>query len=308
MGESSAPIVVGLGELLWDCFPDGRRPGGATANVAFHAQQLGYAGVVCSRVGDDDPGRDLLGYLDEHGLDTRYIQRDADHPTGTVTVDLSQPDRPEYIIHENVAWDFITFSDDLAGLMGRAAAVCFGSLGQRSPASRAAIQQCIATATGALRVFDVNLRQWWYDREVIEQSLRGADIAKLNIEEVEVLARLLEAPDEPVAFAHNLLVQYQLEMVCITRAERGCLLIEPDKVVDAPGAAVQVVDTVGAGDAFSAALIAGRLRGWPLETIAAFANGVGGLVASQAGAMPALKERYAVLIDNMDTGDTPLSS
>ncbi len=168
MTDPPEMIVVGLGEVLWDCFGDVRKPGGATANVAFHAGQLGLAGVVCSRVGADPLGTELLGYLAGHNLDTRYIQEDPVRPTGTVTVDASRPDHPTYVIHEDVAWDHIEFTPDLCDLMRRARAVCFGSLAQRSPRSRQVIRQCLEAATGALRVFDVNLRQSWYDRECIE--------------------------------------------------------------------------------------------------------------------------------------------
>lgn len=296
MSELHKSIIVGLGELLWDCFGDVRKPGGATANVAFHAAELGHAGIVCSRVGRDPLGAELVGYLADHHLDTRYIQQDSAHPTGTVTVDTSRPDRPTYVIHQDVAWDFIEFTDDLADLMRRSAAVCFGSLGQRGPRSRDTIQRCLDAASGALRVMDINLRQSWYDREGIDLSLRKCHIAKLNIDEAAVLAPLLELPTDPVAFAQGMLGRYDLQLVCITRAENGCLLVARDEVVDARGVPVDVVDAVGSGDAFSAALISTRLRGWTLKRTAAFANAVGALVASRAGAMPDLREEYADLM------------
>jgi fructokinase len=296
MPDLHESVIIGLGEVLWDCFGDIRKPGGATANVGFHANELGHAGVVCSRVGRDPLGAELVDYLADHHLDTRYIQQDPAHPTGTVTVDVSRPDRPTYVIHQDVAWDFIEFTDDLAALMRRAAAVCFGSLGQRSPRSRQTIQQCLDAAVGALRVMDINLRQTWYDREGIEVSLGKSHIAKLNIEEAAVLAPLLDLPTEPTAFAQRMLSRYDLQLVCITRAERGCLLVLRDEVVDAPGVPVQVADAVGSGDAFSAALISARLRGWSLQRTAAFANAVGALVASRPGGMPDLRDAYAALI------------
>ncbi len=291
-------IVVGLGEVLWDLFDHDRRPGGATANVAFHAQMLGHGGIVCSRVGNDDLGRQLCDYFRRHDLNTQYIQTDPRHPTGTVTVDTTRPDHPTYIIHQDVAWDFIDFDESLRDLMSRAAAVCFGSLAQRSPASRQAIQQCIDAARNALLVFDVNLRQSWYDREVIETSLRKSHIAKMNVDEVRVLAHLFEMPagDDPAAFAPQLLKRFDLQMVCVTKAEDGCLLAAGQDVVQVPGVKVKVADAVGAGDAFSAALIYASLQGWPLDKIASFANSVGALVATKPGAMPDVQKEYAELL------------
>lgn len=298
-------IVVGVGELLWDCFGDERRPGGAPANVAFHAKLLGYRGIVCSRVGTDDLGRELITYVAGHGLDPRYIQIDPAHPTGTVTVDTNRPERPTYVIHENVAWDDLAFTAALGDLMGRAAAVCFGSLAQRSAGSRRTIQQCLEAACRALVVFDVNLRQAWFGREVIEESLRKSHIAKLNVDEVQVLTDMLGTrSSEPVEFGREIAERFGLELICVTRAERGCLLVSGSDVVDVPGRPVQVADGVGAGDAFAAALISGCLRRWSLEKTAAFANEVGGLVASRQGAMPDLGHEYAVLLERYSGGQT----
>ncbi|MFQ5425126.1 MAG: carbohydrate kinase [Phycisphaerae bacterium] len=288
--------VVGLGEILWDCFGTSRRPGGAPANVAFHAEQLGCDGIVCSRVGADALGDELVGVVTGHGLELRYIQRDSIHPTGTVTVDTTRADHPTYTIHENVAWDYIEFNADWADLMASASAVCFGTLAQRSPASRATIHRCIAAARSALIVYDVNLRQTWYERAWIERSLEAAHIVKLNIDEVAVLAPLLEiASSEPTAFARTLQDRHGVDTVCITQAEQGCRLVTPDGVWSIPGTPVDVVDSVGAGDAFTAAFIAARLWNWPAAARAAFANEVGAMVASRAGAMPMVREAYAQL-------------
>ncbi len=299
MADLQARIVVGLGELLWDCFGEIRKPGGAPANVAFHARQLGHTGIVCSRVGCDAPGSELVDYIVSHDLDIRYIQRDQAHATGTVTVDTRRPDHPAYVIHQDVAWDHIEFTDELGDLMRRASAVCFGSLAQRSARSRSAIQRCLDAAVGALIVFDVNLRQSWYDRERIETSLAKSDIAKLNIDEVAVLASLLDLPAAPLDFAGRLLTRYDVDLVCITRAQQGCLLVSHDQAVDLPGLPVQVADTVGSGDAFSAALISARLRGWSLDQTARLANAAGALVAGCSGAMPALRHEYAALLSSL---------
>ena len=296
-------IVVGLGELLWDCFPDSRRPGGAPANVAFHAQQLGQRGVICARIGDDELGRELLAYLDARGLDTRYVQRDGIRPTGCVTVNTTNPDRPSFIIHENIAWDALEFNEELESLMSMAAAVCFGTLAQRSLRSRETIHHCLSAARNALIVYDVNLRQNWYERDWIERSLRTARVVKLNIDEVAVLAKLLETESaDPQRFAADLRARFGVELVCVTRAEEGCLLIGPDETADVPGVRVEVADAVGAGDAFTAALICARLRGWGLQRAARFANEVGALVAARAGAMPALPAELADLVAKAQAG------
>ena len=301
---SAEPIVVGLGELLWDCFGETRRPGGAPANVAFHAQQHGNQGIVCSRVGQDDLGQELIDVLAGKRLSTESIQRDTQHPTGTVTVDTTEADHPDYIIHENVAWDFLQFDDSVRQLMQRAAAVCFGTLAQRMPQSRQTIQQALdCVRPDCLVVYDVNLRQKWYAREWIEASLKRATIVKLNRDEVRVLSQLLfDRELTSRQFAACVQESYGVQLVCVTLAEDGCELFEQAISVRVPGVKVDVIDAVGAGDAFTATLISARLRGWPLDLSARFANEVGALVAGQPGAMPDLADRYAELVDRLQAG------
>ncbi len=294
MRGGDAPIVVGLGELLWDVFPDSRRAGGAPANVAFHAQQLGCRGLVASRVGTDRPGEELCGYLRDKGLDTRLVQRDPLHPTGRVTVDVSRPERPRYTIHEEVAWDYLAAESDLLDAARACDALCFGTLAQRSPVSRATIREVLAaTAEECLIVYDVNLRQDYYQRDWIEASLERSSVLKLNHDEVAVLGALLGLSDhDDAAFASNVQKRYGVRLVCITRAERGCLLVGERDRAEARGSPVEVVDAVGAGDAFTAALIAAVLRDWPLEATADFANRVGALVTTRPGAMPDLCHEF----------------
>lgn len=292
------PLVVGLGEILWDEFGADRRPGGAPANVAFQAMQLGCESVVCTRVGDDARGEELLRFLDDHGLPVSHVQIDPRLPTGRVTVDTSRPGHPEFIIHENVAWDAIEFNGPTQELMTQAAAVCFGTLAQRSPRSRETIQRCLdACPRSCLKVFDVNLRQNWYSRETIEFSLQKADVFKLNTDEVEVLKTMFEFDcDSPAEFCEVVHQRFDVSRVCITRAEDGCLLHDECQTVETPGADVDVVDAVGAGDALTAALIFATLSGWPLEPSARFANDVGALTTTRAGAMPDLRLEFAGLI------------
>lgn len=301
MMETRRPTVIGLGELLWDCFADSRLPGGAPANVAFHANQMGCRGLVCSRVGCDPLGDELVAFLRRQGLDTTLIQRDAVHPTGTVTVDVSRPDQPRFTIHENVAWDYLAFETALEASLGQAAAVCFGTLAQRSAVSRATIARAIrSVGPGCLVVYDVNLRQHFFHRDWVEASLRAAHLVKLNAEETVELGRLLDldsraagrqgSADSHREFARAIQERFGVRAVCVTRGERGCLLVDGETTVDVPGVEVRVVDTVGAGDAFTAALIAARLRGWSLSSQAAFANAMGALVAGRPGAMPVLRD------------------
>jgi fructokinase len=297
MSTPDRPIVIGLGELLWDVFPDSRRPGGAPANVAFQAQQLGCRGLVASCIGQDEPGCELGAYLVQRGLDTSLIQSDADHPTGRVTVDVSDPHHPQYTIHEDVAWDFLEPEENLMSAAREASAICFGTLAQRSPVSRETIHAVLGAAgPDCLIVFDVNLRQQWYDRERIERSLRQADIVKLNHEEAAALSQMFGfgAQDHRV-IAAALRDWFNVDLVCITRAEHGCLLLNRRGSADVPGRPVEVVDAVGAGDAFTAALIVTQLEGWPLQSAAEFANHVGGLVAIRRGAMPELRDEYQEL-------------
>ena len=296
MSESPAPIVIGMGEFLFDEFPDGRRPGGAPANVAFHANQLGLRGRVCTRVGRDDDGAALVAHLAQHGVSTVLVQHDDRHATGTVTVHLETNEGPAYTIHENVAWDHLAYSDALAAACSEAQAVCFGTLAQRSAASRRTIGRALDVAAHALKVYDVNLRPPHYTPEIIEDSLGRCQVVKLNLDEVGELGAMLGLGSlAPEDFGARVRRDYDVDLVCVTRGGAGCLLVG-DTSVDLPGAPVQVVDAVGAGDAFTAAMTYALLHGWPLARVAAFANQFGGLVASRAGAMPHLEQEVRQLI------------
>jgi len=292
------PIVMGAGELLWDLFPDARRPGGAPANVAFHAQQLGLDGVVLSRVGQDELGEELLQFLRDHRLSTQWVQRDREHETGRVTVDLSNPDHPRFTIHENVAWDYFALDTAAQQLAAKTAAICFGTLAQRNPVSRAAIQGLLmAAANDCLLVYDVNLRPPWFDRHQIASSLASAQIVKLNDEEVGEIATLLDIPfHDAVPVARRLQATYDVDLVCVTRGAEGCWLVDRDDVAEVPGIRIAAADPVGAGDAFTAALIFATLRGWSLQVRAEFSNQTAAMVAGRQGAMPELQAEFAETI------------
>lgn len=301
--SGARPIVIGVGELLWDCFAEGRRPGGAPANVAYHAQQLGFAGIACTRVGQDADGNALVEYLSSRGLDTACIQRDTEHPTGTVTVHMDESNQPSYIIHEDVAWDYLEDDGAWRSVFGQAAAICFGTLAQRSLTSRKTIQASLDRSGHALRVYDVNLRPPFFDADLIRTSMERADVLKFNHEEAPTLASLLGIEAEGlVGVARALCDSFDVRAVAITRGAGGCLLVVGDEMADVPGKAVRVADPVGAGDAFTAALTVGLLQGWPAEKVARFANEVGGLVASREGAMPDVTDAYAELMSRFGDG------
>lgn len=299
METSKRPIVVGLGELLWDCFPDARRPGGAPANVAFHARQLGLDGRILSRVGRDDLGDELLAFVAAHGLPTDHIQRDESHPTGRVDVTLNEQREPTYTFLEDVAWDRLESDAPARDLMAHSAAVCFGTLAQRSRHSRAAIQGCLhAAPADCVIVYDVNLRRPWYERAWLEQSFQRAQVVKMNDEEVRSVSGLFElASEDPEHLAKFLHAEFAVALFCVTRGARGCLLFDDQgHAVQQPAREIEVADPVGAGDAFTAALIFARLRGLSLTATASLATEVAGRVAEQHGAMPNLHAEFERLI------------
>jgi len=291
--------VLGLGELLWDVFEDSRKPGGAPANVAFQLNQIGLNGIIASRVGTDALGEEITRFLSEMGLSTDFIQADASHPTGTVTVQLDVTGTPSYTIHENVAWDFLDFTPALEAILPTLSAVCFGTLAQRGKTTRETIQKILdRVPADCLKVYDVNLRQDFFSRELLETSLQKSDVAKMNDGEMEVLKQVFGMASSltPVDFALNLCEKYDLVEVCITRAEKGCLLVRRDgQTAEVPGKIVPVADTVGSGDSFSAALIYTMLCSSDLQTQAAFANEVGTLVATRPGGMPSIREELEEL-------------
>lgn len=282
--------IIGLGEVLWDCFPAGRQLGGAPANFAYVANKLGERGLIASRVGTDSAGQALLAHLTECGLGTDYIQRDQLHETSHVEVAMGLQGQPSYNIPENVAWDYLEWTPHWASLAQEADAVCFGTLAQRSPRSRSVIRQFVsATKPQALRIFDVNLRQAFFDTGVLDESLHLADACKLNDEELPRLAQALgTGGSNQEAQAVRLREAFNLKFVCLTRGAGGSLLLTDSHIDNHSGIKVQVADTVGAGDAFTATLVCSWLRGKQLSHINEAANRVGAWVASQVGGMPPL--------------------
>lgn len=280
---------VGLGEVLWDLLPSGRQLGGAPANFAYHAAALGAEGRVVSRVGADEPGRDLLARLHGLGLPVDAIAVDPEAPTGTVSVAMEAGGHPRYTIHEGVAWDRLVAGPAEQAAVAAADAVCFGSLAQRTPGARAAIAALLdATPATALRIFDVNLRQHYHSAELIRASLGRANALKLNETELPVLAAQLGLPAGERDALAALAAAHRLRAVIHTRGERGCLALVDGSWVEHPGVRVAVADTVGAGDAFTAAFALGLLRGWAPAAIVDRATAVAAFVCTQRGATPEL--------------------
>lgn len=282
-------LLVGIGELLWDVLPTGAHLGGAPANFALLAQLLGARGVVVSRVGDDQFGREARSQLERHGVDDSCVQTDARHKTGSATVSLASNGGARFTISPDAAWDHLEWTPQLAELAGQADAICFGTLAQRSPASRETIQRTLACSRPeCLRILDVNLRRPFDNVEILADSLQGANVLKLSSEELPLVLRACNLPSLPEGEAARMLQQrYGLRAACITRGARGSVIAFEDATVTHPGVAVEVVDTVGAGDAFTAALAVQLLAGSPPERVSEAANRVGAWVASQAGAIPA---------------------
>ena len=285
---SSRPLVVGIGEVLWDLLPSGKQLGGAPANFAYHAQQLGARGAVVSAVGKDALGDELLARLRELGLDTRHVTADWRRPTGTVSVTLDAAGVPSYVIHEKVAWDALVFNAALRDLARSADVMCFGTLAQRTATSRDCISDTLDQSPG-ICIFDINLRQHYYSRDVIESSLIEAPVMKINDEELAVVARLFDLSG-PADLLRMLFDRYEMGLIAVTRGGRGSILYPQDgEPLEHPGVPVtNLVDTVGAGDAFTAALAIGLLRNEPLDRVNAAANRLAAYVCSQPGATPAI--------------------
>ena len=288
-------MVIGLGEVLWDLLPGGKQLGGAPANFAYHARVLGADAYVASAVGNDALGDEILRQLDCVGLDHRCMHVDDRYPTGTVSVELAVQGKPTYVIHENVAWDHIPALPELLALAGRADALCFGTLAQRSAASRATVQACLAALpTGCLRIFDINLRQHYYDKEVLAAGLQQADVLKLNDEELPILAAELDIAGREEEILAALLATFGLKVIALTRGEKGALLFARDESSVESAVPAKVVDTVGAGDAFTAALAMGLLRGLPLDAVNRYAVRLAAFVCSQTGATPKVPEELTI--------------
>lgn len=288
-------MVVGIGEALWDLLPEGKKIGGAPANFAYHVSQLGLSSCVVSAVGEDALGSEILDNFSANGLCTHIAI--VPYPTGTVQVEIEdQVGVPQYVIREGVAWDNIPFTPELKALAQRTTAVCFGSLAQRSSFSRATINRFIDTMPkdeDSLIVFDVNLRQGFFTKEILDQSMKKCNVLKINDEELIVISRLLGYPGTDLrSKCRALLDRYHLRVLILTCGVNGSYIFTPESMTYQATPKVEVADTVGAGDSFTAAFVASMIRGKSVAEAHKRAVEVSAYVCTQAGAMPTLPAEY----------------
>jgi fructokinase len=286
--------IISLGEVLWDILSGAEHLGGAPFNFARHARILGYDVSFISAVGNDDRGRRALELMEQAGLSPRFVCRTSGYPTGTVTVSLNPSLGPQYVIHRPAAYDFPVLNPaDLSALLTPPPSwIYFGTLQQMSAPARDLTQRLLDAAPAARRFYDVNLRAGSYTPNLVRTLIQQAHVLKLNHQELPLVQEIcrkemcgIEAASLD-RFCREIAGVFELETVCVTRGAQGCALLLDGEYVEAPGFPIQVADAIGAGDAFSAALLHGIGSGWPIHRIASFANRVGALVASRPGGTP----------------------
>lgn len=287
-------IVVGMGEALWDVLPEGKKIGGAPANFAYYVSQFGLPSCVVSAIGDDALGKEIIENFTSKGLD--QLIAEVPYPTGTVQVEIDQTGIPLYDIKENVAWDNIPYTEHLDALAKRTKAVCFGSLAQRNVVSRNTINHFLDTMPkddDSLIVFDVNLRQGFYNKEILCKSMQNCNILKINDEELITVSRMFGYPGIDLQDkCWILLGKYNLKMLILTCGINGSYVFTPGNVSFQPTPKVEVTDTVGAGDSFTAAFIASILKGKSVTEAHTIAVKTSAFVCTQKGAMPILPPEY----------------
>lgn len=297
-------MILSLGEVLWDLFPEGDRFGGAPGNFACHAAIQGADVTMLSAVGDDQHGRDGIEILSAYGIDVSLMQIIAETPTGTVGVEVDDAGKPTFMIHQGSAWDNLTWNDAIASRIATVDAIYFGTLGQRDPVSRATIRQAVETAAlaGISRVLDINLRAPFFDAEMIRNSVQLASILKLSDDElVEVCSACsISKTDQPEGYLRGLLKFGNLDIVVLTCGKDGAVLVTNDGAISHNGITTNVIDTVGAGDAFTAAFLVGELRGDPHDQNLRKSCEVAAATCAHSGALP---ETRVVPLNNNDTSD-----
>ncbi len=287
--------VVGLGEALWDVLPEGKKLGGAPSNFAYHAAQMGVKAIAVSALGDDKLGEETIAQLKEKQLN--YLMPRVPYPTGTVQVELDNDGVPTYDIKENVAWDNIPFNDDIKAVAQQTLAVCWGSLAQRNVVSRETIYKFLdSTPTPCLKIFDINLRQNFYTKEIIRESMKRCNVLKINDEELVLIGRMFGyAGLDMENKCWLILGKYNLDMLVLTCGVNGSYVFTPGAMSYQETPRVEVADTVGAGDSFTAAFCAAILQGKSIAEAHKLAVDVSAYVCTQNGAMPeipaSLKER-----------------
>lgn len=284
--NTNKPIVVGIGELLWDVFPTGKRAGGAPINFVYHATQMGADGYAISAVGNDVFGSEIVQELDKNRIASNYIST-VEYPTGSVMVDLKDG-IPSYTIVEGVAWDHIPLTQMSIDLMKRADAVCFGTLAQRSPESRKTLSTLLSyMPADALRFFDINIRQQYYSKDLIESLLQQANVFKINDEELELLRPMFSLEGTTEEVCRQLIDRYHLRYLILTAGASFSTLFSATEQSTLPTPRVTVADTVGAGDSFSGAFVYSILTGKSLREAHQKAVEIAAFVCTQSGAWPA---------------------
>lgn len=283
-------LVVGLGEVLWDMLPEGRKIGGAPVNFAYHAGQFGIDTMAVSAIGNDKLGEDTIAEM--NGKHLNHIFPSVPYPTGSVQVKLDEKGVPAYDIKENVAWDNIPFTNEIESVARSCRAVCFGSLAQRNAVSRNTIRKFIeSTPGGCIRIFDINLRQNFYTSNVIHDSLELCNILKINDEEIMLVSRMFNYDSSNIEnVCRTIMEDFSLEMVILTCGTKGSYIFTKDGVSFMPTPKVNVADTVGAGDSFTGSFCAAILRGLPVAEAHKKAVEVSAYVCTQNGAMPEIPE------------------
>lgn len=287
-------VIVGIGEALWDVLPEGKKIGGAPANFAYHVSQFGLESCAVSAVGDDELGKEIRSNFEEKKLQT--LIETVPYPTGTVQVEIDKLGVPQYDIKENVAWDNIPFTPQIEELAHRTKAICFGSLAQRSKVSRNTIEQFIEAmpkTEDTLIVFDVNLRQSFYSRDVLDRSMKRCNVLKINDEELITISRMLGYQGTDLqSKCWILLGRYHLKMLILTCGVNGSYVFTPGSMSFIATPKVKVADTVGAGDSFTGAFVASILKGLSVADAHQKAVNVSAFVCTQRGAMPTLPADY----------------
>ncbi|OEU47619.1 MAG: hypothetical protein BA866_06355 [Desulfobulbaceae bacterium S5133MH15] len=282
--------LIGIGEILWDEFPGSRQLGGAPANFAFHASGLGARGMVISSIGDDLQGREIEVLLEKSGVSS-LLSRDPDHPTGRVSVRADKKGVVDYIVHEDSAWDFLDYSHSFSDAGRQADAVCFGTLAQRNQISGKTIKQFIRqTKENCLKIFDINLRQQYYSKIIISELLNLADVVKFNHEELDIVTRMFSlGGEEETSCLEKLISMFGLDLIILTKGKGGSRIFA-DRGNDSvyKPEPIQMIDSVGAGDSFTAAVALGLLMGFSLEKINRTASSVASYVCLKRGATPAI--------------------
>lgn len=287
MSTSKTGPVIAFGELLWDLLPAGRVLGGAPANFGFRLFTLGIPVLIASRVGEDDLGTEALNILKSSGLETSAIQVDRTFPTGTVNVFLGQGGIPDYVIKREVAYDQIACAEELISRASEAPLICFGTVAQRAPVSKSTLYRLLDVAAGAVKFLDINLRKNCFTPDTVVESLKRADLLKLNEDEIRTVAAVSGFRGTSIRdFCQAAVEKYSLQVCLVTLGDRGAFACSArGEEIYVPGYLIQVEDTIGSGDSFSAGFVSCLMQGLPLAECCSAGNALGALVAARKGAM-----------------------